>query len=115
MSDQETTSTRERGASHPLGRMWGWTYRENGRRAFRHVLAILAAGFLLGELALHRHAYLGLEGLFGFYAIFGFLAFAFVVLTGAPLRKFLGRKEDYYDTPHERGEGPDGCGVCDDE
>jgi hypothetical protein len=34
----------------------------------------------------------------GFYAGFGFLAFAFAVLSGWPLGKLLRRPESYYDT-----------------
>ena len=59
--------------------------------------------FLIGTLAM-----LGLEywhpfhhvsdydGVFGFYAIVGFFGFAFAVLMGWPLRKLLGRDENYY-------------------
>ncbi len=32
-----------------------------------------------------------------FFAIYGFAAFAFIVLAGQHLRKLVARKEDYYD------------------
>lgn len=32
-----------------------------------------------------------------FFAIYGFVAFAFIVLAGQHLRKLVGRKEDYYE------------------
>lgn len=105
---KEAGAQRSDRPAHPLSWMWAWAFTERGARAFKIALAVLAAGFFFGELALHRHAYLDLEGLFGFYAIFGFLAFAFVVLTGKPLRFLLGRDENYYDTADERGEGADG-------
>ena len=48
----------------------------------------------LGEL---RHAERAWEGLPGFYAIYGFVACAALVLIAKQLRKVLMRGEDYYD------------------
>ncbi len=44
----------------------------------------------------HAHAAPEMESVRGFYALFGFAAFAFVVLTGWPLRRLLARPETYY-------------------
>ena len=44
-----------------------------------------------------RHAERSWEGLPGFYAIYGFVACVLLVLAAKELRKFLMRKEDYYD------------------
>ena len=51
---------------------------------------------LLGFAAL-RHAERSWEGWPGFYAIFGFVACAALVLIAKELRKLLMRDEDYYD------------------
>ncbi len=45
----------------------------------------------------HRHVEHGWEALFGFYAIYGFVACVILVLAAKEMRKFLMRKEDYYD------------------
>ena len=39
----------------------------------------------------------GVEGVPGFYAIFGFVSFVLIVLAGKLLRKVIMREEDYYD------------------
>ena len=40
------------------------------------------------------------EKVVGFHAIYGFVAFIFVVLSGKQLRLYLMRPEDYYDIPY---------------
>ncbi len=58
---------------------------------------------LLGlEWVVHRHLNFAegvfpVEGWFGFYAIYGFVACVLLVLTATQLRKVLMRREDYYD------------------
>ena len=61
--------------------------------------------FLLGiaiilavlELFLHRHGVAPIEDSFMFPAIFGFLAFMFIVQVGKWLRQMIMRSEDYYE------------------
>ena len=61
--------------------------------------------FLLGtaiilavlELFLHRHGVVSFEDIFMFPAIFGFLAFMFIVQVGKWLRLMIMRPEDYYE------------------
>ena len=61
--------------------------------------------FLLGiaiilavlELFLHRHGVASIEDSFMFPAIFGFLAFLFIVQVGKWLRLMIMRPEDYYE------------------
>ena len=58
---------------------------------------------LLGaDLLFHRHLNFAegvfpVEGWFGFYAIYGFVACVLLVLTATQMRKVLMRREDYYD------------------
>jgi hypothetical protein len=37
------------------------------------------------------------EGMFGFYAVYGFIMCVFLVLAAKEMRKLVMRKEDYYD------------------
>ena len=58
---------------------------------------------LLGlDWLFHRHLSFAegvfpVEGWFGFYAIYGFVACVLLVLMATQLRKVLMRREDYYD------------------
>ena len=53
---------------------------------------VFVAGFFV-----EMHPYFGIEEVRFFYAIWGFICFAFIVLFGQHLRKLVGRSEDYYD------------------
>ena len=63
---------------------------------FRSLYVICILLFVL-DFILHRHIDHSWENLPGFYAIFGFVAYATIVLTAKQLRKIIKRKEDYYD------------------
>lgn len=71
----------------------------------RRLLAVFFAccALLLGaDLLVHRHLSFAegafpVEGWFGFYAIYGFVACVLLVLAATQLRKVLMRREDYYD------------------
>jgi hypothetical protein len=65
---------------------------------------IAQAMFRFELLGLHRlfseehPAHFELESVFGFQALFGFVAFVAVVFLGRFLRIFVKRNEDYYDS-----------------
>ena len=44
-----------------------------------------------------KHPHFAAEGIFGFYALFGFVMCVALVLVAKWLRSFLMRDEDYYD------------------
>ena len=61
-------------------------------------LVVLVDVVLLGlEFVIHRHGVVGIEEGFMFPAVYGFLAFLFIVQIGKWLRLMIMRKEDYYD------------------
>ncbi len=68
---------------------------EHVRLVLRILFAICAAVVLL-DLFYHRHVIHAWEDLWGFYAIFGFIACTVLVLVAKEMRKVLMRKEDYY-------------------
>ena len=68
----------------------------NVKTALRILYAICAGLFLI-DLVYHRHVLHGWEELFGFYAVYGFVACVILVLVAKEMRKLLMRKEDYYD------------------
>lgn len=59
-------------------------------------LTILCVILFLLDFILHRHAYAPGEGLPGFYAFVGFIAFTVIVLGATQLRKLILRTENYY-------------------
>ena len=66
------------------------------------IFFVLCALLLGLELIFHRHlnfdeGVFPVEGWFGFYAIYGFVACVLLVLTATQMRKVLMRREDYYD------------------
>jgi hypothetical protein len=54
----------------------------------------------------HRHIYNDLENLFGFYAIYGFVACVLLVLLAAEMRKLVMRDENYYGDADEQSTAP---------
>ncbi len=69
----------------------------------RIVLGVLvAAAIISGALGFfpafrREDPHFAAEGFGAFFAVYGFLAFMFIVLVGQHLRKLVGRKETYYD------------------
>ena len=87
-------------ADHPHGEKPGWADTKTFRTALLGVLVIAAlavagAGFLPQFQKEHPH--FKVEGLGAFFAVYGFVAFSFIVLAGQHLRKLVARKEDYYE------------------
>ncbi|MEX2352802.1 MAG: hypothetical protein WD709_01350 [Gammaproteobacteria bacterium] len=66
-------------------------------RVFYTVCVLL----VIGDLVIHRHIAHSWERLFGFYAIFGFVACVVLVIIAKEMRKFLMRDEDYYQDKDE--------------
>ena len=71
-------------------------------RAFTFVIVVGIIVLLVLEIFTHRHGEFAIEDIFFFPAIFGFVAFVFVVMFGTFLRRFIMRDEDYY-TKREGG------------
>jgi len=85
--------------SHEPKQPIGWMDRPDFVKRLFQVFYVLAGLLLLAEILLgrateHPHPY---EGPFGFYAVYGFLSFWFLVLLAKPMRKLLIRSEDYYE------------------
>ncbi len=86
--------------SHDNKEKPGWADNPAFIRAFLGILiisSILAALAGLNSAWHNPHPHFAVEGIPVFFAIYGFVAFAFIVLAGQHLRKLVGRKEEYYD------------------
>ena len=61
------------------------------------VFYVICALLLLADVVVHRHVVHAWEGVWGFYAGYGFVACVLLVLIAKEMRKLLMRREDYYD------------------
>jgi len=68
----------------------------NVKRMLRAFYGVCAALFI-ADFVFHRHAEQTVEGWWGFYAIYGFVACVLLVLMAKEMRKVLMRGQDYYD------------------
>ena len=80
-----------------------------------YALATLCALMFLGDFLYRKKAHFGVEELFGFYAVYGFIGSVALVLTAKAMRPLVRRDEDYYERDHEQsgGHGPAGGGAHD--
>ncbi len=62
-----------------------------------YTLYALCAALLLVDVFHHKHGHFEFEEWFGFYALYGFAAYMFIVNSAKLLRKLVKRDEDYYD------------------
>ncbi len=67
------------------------------REMIFRLLVALCALLVILEIVVSRHPIFGWEGWYGFYAIWGFVSLFGIVLLGKQLRRFVSRREDYYD------------------
>ena len=71
---------------HPVAKiLFGWTEAKVAGTAIFWGIGLLSAFLIVIDLAFDRHEYIHMAGATGFYAIWGFASFAFVVLMGWPL------------------------------
>ena len=64
---------------------------------FVRVLLGIALLLVVLEFIIHRHGEIALEEIPLFPALYGFVAFVFIVYAGRGLRLLIMRREDYYD------------------
>ncbi len=74
-----------------------WLYRsENHRKLWIGGGCILLL-CVLAELLLERHAHFGIDGWFGFQALYGFVTCVAMVVLAKLLGVLIKRQDDYYD------------------
>lgn len=83
---------------HPLSvLLFSWMRTPLFSRLLMIGLGVIGAGLIVAEIFISPHRVKDAASVPGFYGAFGFIAFAFAVLSGWPLGKLLRRPEDYYD------------------
>ena len=82
---------------HPMSKLlFGWVGSPRTPLILLILVIVICAGLVVFDLTVNRHEYLDFANANGFYALWGFAAFALAVLSGWPLGKLLRRDEDYY-------------------
>lgn len=83
--------------THPMAKVFfGWTEVKGIGAILFWVLAGLSLLTVLADLVIHRHEEIHFANSIGFFGLWGFLSFSFVVLMGWPLGRLLRRDENYY-------------------
>jgi hypothetical protein len=86
------------GDEHPLSLLlFSWMRGRGFDRFLLACVSALCAVLAVLDLLVPRHKAAALDGLPLFFAVFGFVAFGFAVLSGWPLGRLLRRPENYYD------------------
>ena len=82
-----------------LGRKFLWVDNPaNVTRAF-HILIVICVALFLTDFVYARHGNFEFEHYWGYYGVFGFVAFCTVIFGAKTLRVLIKRDEDYY-APH---------------
>lgn len=99
---QGDASTKQHQVSKAL---FGWVGHSWTGNIILWGLIGLSAALIGADLVYHRHVEQDIESISGFYGVYGFVAFSFVVLMGRPLSWLLRRDEDYYGDDDETSGG----------
>jgi len=100
---------------HPMAKLlFGWTEAKHIGAIMFWGIGLLGAFLIVLDLFVNRHDYFTFANSTGFYGLYGFAAFSFVVLMGWPLGNLLRRGENYYgdaggppaDVDPDRPQGP---------
>lgn len=79
-----------------LARLFLWTDRPSAVNKLVYGIYALCAGLFAADFLYHKHTYVGVEGFPGFYAIYGFVMCAGLVICARGMRVVLMRDEKYY-------------------
>ena len=81
---------------HSLGRKFLFLEKDANLKRIIIGLAIFCAILFVADPILHRHDKFSEAENWGFYALAGFGAFTFIILSTKYLKMLIGRREDYY-------------------
>jgi len=96
MTDHKPTNSEENDDLPDLAKRFLWA--DSPAAVWKVIvgLGVLCVFLILVDLVISRHGYAPGEGLPGFYAVVGFVAFTLIVLGAKQLRRLILRGEDYY-------------------
>ena len=79
-----------------LGRFFHWLNRLGEENKLTWVLGAVCVIVVLLNFTFSGKGHFSAEGIVGFYAIYGFVAFSFIIFAAKALRSLIKRDEDYY-------------------
>ena len=79
-----------------LGRWMTWVDRPGSAKKLIWLLAIFCGATILANLTYSNKGHYSAENILGFYAVYGFVAFSFIIFAAKALRELIKRPEDYY-------------------
>ncbi len=79
-----------------IGRKLVWLDKKKNVDRVVYALYTLCALLFSADFFYHKHTEVGIEEVPGFYAIYGFVMCAALVISARGLRVILMRREDYY-------------------
>ena len=101
MSDKKTFTEHESTSNDhedlsPLAKRFLWADSSSAVERVIFWLGVVCVVLFVLDFVIHRHSYAPGEGMPGYYAIVGFVAFTLIVLGASQLRKLILRNETYY-------------------
>ena len=89
---------------HESGQGTWWIAKPENANTVFYLLVFACVSLVIFDLIYTglygKEGHFRFETVVGFHAIYGFVAFIFVVLSGKQLRLYLMRSEDYYNIPY---------------
>lgn len=79
-----------------LGRKLLWLDNMKNVDRIVYALFVLCTALFAADFLYHKHTYLTIEDIPGFYALYGFFMCAALVICARAMRVILMRSEDYY-------------------
>lgn len=74
-----------------------WLVRPHTIRALWYIFIAVLTGTVIADIVLHKHAYFAIDGIFGFFAWYGFATCAAFIIVAKLIGVVLKRKDRYYD------------------
>ncbi len=101
MSDKNTSTEHEPISNDhenlpPLAKRFLWADSTSAVERVIFWLGVVCVVLFVLDFFIHRHSYAPGEGMPGYYAIVGFVAFTLIVLGASQLRRLILRSEKYY-------------------
>ena len=91
-------STKKADKLHPIGEKLLWVEDSENISKMIKGLAAFCGLLFVANLFIHLHGYFAIEAIPGFYGVYGFVAFAFIVIATKYLKLVIGREENYYES-----------------
>ena len=79
------------------GREITWLDSEKNRRRVRTYFYAALVALLIVDGVIPKHGYFPWEGVWGFFAAYGFIGCVSLIFIAKLLRRLVKRREDYYD------------------